>query len=216
MLAGLLEPVESALTAEPLPDWLLPHQADAVLRARGILARFGGVLVADGVGLGKTFIGLALAALERARGGGATAFVPAATAPEWRAAASSVGVSLVVHSHTTLARRVPSLPDRCTLLVVDEAHAFRNPRTLRYDALARLTAGRRVALLSATPLNNSPADLEALVHLFASRDRFREFGVPDLGSALRDSASSAALALGAISVCRTRRLIEERFPELRG
>ena len=215
-LAGLLESLESALPAEPLPDWLLPHQADAVLRARGILARFGGVLVADGVGLGKTYIGLALAALERAHGGAAAAFVPAATAPEWRDAAASVAVSLAVHSHAALARRAPSLPDRCTLLLVDEAHAFRNPRTLRYDALARLAAGRRVALLSATPLNNTPADLHALVHLFAPRDRFREFGVADLGRALREAAPSAALALGAISVCRTRRLIEERFPELRG
>jgi hypothetical protein len=216
LLAGLLEPLESALPAEPLPEWLLPHQADAVLRARGILARFGGVLVADGVGLGKTYVGLALAALERSHGGGAAAFVPAATIPEWRDAAASVAVPLAVHSHTALARRVPALPDRCTLVLVDEAHAFRNPRTLRYDALARLAAGRRVALLSATPLNNAPADLEALVHLFAPRDRFREFGVPDLGRALRDAAPSAALALGAISVCRTRRLIEERFPELRG
>jgi superfamily II DNA or RNA helicase len=215
-LAGLLEPLESALPAEPLPEWLLPHQADAVLRARGILARFGGVLVADGVGLGKTYIGLAMAALERSHGGGAAAFVPAATLPEWREAASAVAVPLAVHSHATLARRVPSLPERCTLLLVDEAHAFRNPRTLRYDALARLAAGRRVVLLSATPLNNTPADLEALVHLFASRDRFREFGIPDLGRALRDAAPSAALALGAISVCRTRRLIEERFPDLRG
>ncbi|MFI5279067.1 MAG: helicase-related protein [Gemmatimonadales bacterium] len=101
-------------------------------------------------------------------------------------------------------------------MLVDEAHGFRNPRTLRYDALARIVAGRRVVLLSATPLNNAPADLDALVHLFASRDRFREFGVADLGRALRDAAPSAALALGAISVCRTRRLIEERFPELRG
>lgn len=216
MLAGLLESLESALPAEPLPEWLLPHQADAVLRARGILARFGGVLVADGVGLGKTYIGLAIAALERSHGGGAAAFVPAATLPEWRDAASAVSVPLAVHSHATLARRVPSLPERCTLLLVDEAHAFRNPRTLRYDALARLAVGRRVALLSATPLNNTPADLEALVHLFASRDRFREFGVPDLGRALKGAAPSAALALGAISVCRTRRLVEERFPDLRG
>ncbi|MFI5207079.1 MAG: helicase-related protein [Gemmatimonadales bacterium] len=215
-LAGLLEPLESALPAEPLPEWLLPHQADAVLRARGILARFGGVLVADGVGLGKTYIGLALAALERSHGGGAVAFVPAATVPEWRDAAAAVAVPLAVHSHTALARRMPALPDRCTLVLVDEAHAFRNPRTLRYDALARLVAGRRVALLSATPLNNTPADLEALVHLFASRDRFREHGIADLSRALREASPSAALALGAISVCRTRRLVEERFPELRG
>ena len=206
-LAGLLEPLETRGIAEPLPDWLLPHQADAVQRARAILGRFGGVLVADGVGLGKTYVGLALAALERSQGGGAVAFVPASLVDEWRGAAGEVGVPLSVHSHTALARRAPSLPERCTLLLVDEAHAFRNPRTRRYDALARLAAGRRVVLLSATPLNNTPADLDALVHLFAAHDRFREFGVADLGCALREGDPAAALVLGAISVCRTRRLV---------
>ena len=65
VLAGLLDPLETPGGGEPLPAWLLPHQADAVRRSRAILHRFGGVLVADWVGLGKTFVGLALAALER-------------------------------------------------------------------------------------------------------------------------------------------------------
>jgi superfamily II DNA or RNA helicase len=215
-LAGLLEPLESPIRGEALPDGLLPHQTDAVQRARAILARFGGVLIADGVGLGKTHVGLALAELERAGGGGAAAFVPSALVAQWRQTAEEAGIILAVHAHASLARRVPMLPERCTLLLVDEAHAFRNPRTRRYDGLARIAAGRRVALLTATPLNNSPADLAALVHLFAPRDRFREFGVGDLARALREDGPAAALALGAIAVCRTRRLVEERFPELRG
>jgi superfamily II DNA or RNA helicase len=216
MLAGMLEPLESPAPADALPDWLLPHQADAVVRARSVLARFGGVLIADGVGLGKTRVGLALAAIERAGGGGAAAFVPAALVPQWRNTCAALGVPLDIHSHAGLVRRAPTLPERCSLLVVDEAHAFRNPRTRRYDALARLAAGRRLALLTATPLNNSPADLVSLVHLFAPHDRFRELGVPDLARALRDGDPAASLALGAIAVCRTRRLVEERFPALRG
>lgn len=81
-LAGLLEPLDTALVGEAMPDWLLPHQAEAVARARAILARFGGVLVADGVGLGKTYIALGLAAIERRRGGDAVAIVPAALRDE--------------------------------------------------------------------------------------------------------------------------------------
>ena len=200
----MLEPLKAPTPRETLPDWLLPHQADAVQRARAILARFGGVLVADGVGLGKTYIGLALAALERAGGGGALAFVPAAVALDWRRAAAAVGVPLAVHTHTSLARQAPLPPERCSLLLVDEAHAFRNPRTRRYDAMARLAAGRRVVLLTATPLNNSPADLDPLIHLFAARDRVRELGVADIAHALRTGDPASALALGAVSVCRTR------------
>jgi len=215
MLAGLVEPLESPSVPSAPPDWLLPHQSDAVLRARAILARFGGVLIADGVGLGKTYVALALAALEREGGGDAVAVVPAAMREEWRRASSAVNVPLAVHSHADLARGAPALLPRCTLIVVDEAHGFRNPRTRRYDALARLTAGRRVALLTATPFNNAPADLAALLHLFAPRDRFRELGVSDLPRALRAGDPAATLALGAVSVCRTRRLVERRFPDLR-
>ncbi len=216
ILAGMLEPLESHGDSDKLPAWLLPHQADAVTRARAILRRFGGTLVADGVGLGKTYVALAIAQLERANGGEAVGIVPAALTTEWKRAAEATGVTLNLVSHAMLARRAPVLPARCSLVVVDEAHAFRNPRTRRYDALARIAAGKRVVLLTATPLNNSAADLESLVHLFAARDRFREFGVPDIGAALRASSPASSLALGALSVCRTRRLVEARFPELRG
>jgi superfamily II DNA or RNA helicase len=217
MLTGLLEPLDTGERDEQPPRWLLPHQADAVARSRGVLERFGGVLVADGVGLGKTFIGLALAELERRAGGDAVAIVPAALRREWEDAMRRVSLSIAVHTHTELSRGVPSIPAATSLVLVDEAHAFRNPATRRYDALARLTAGRRVALLTATPLNNSTADLAALVHLFASRDQFREFGVADLCAAVTGpDPSVASLALGAVSVCRTRRLVEESFPELQG
>jgi helicase-like protein/SNF2 domain-containing protein len=181
-----------------------------------VLARFGGVLVADGVGLGKTFIALALAALERRAGGDAVALVPAALRSEWRDACGRTGVQVPLLTHTSLAGTAPTLPPRCSLLLVDEAHAFRNARTRRYATLADLSVGRRIALLSATPYNNGPADLTSLIALFAGRDRFRELGVADIRAALRHGdARAAQLALGAVSVCRTRRLVEERWPALR-
>ncbi len=215
MLAGLLDPLDLPAVSERLPQWLLAHQADAVRRSRAILRRFGGVLVADGVGLGKTYIALALAVLERGQNGDAVAIIPAALRSEWARASRETGVTVPMHSHTELARRCPDFGAGVTLLLVDEAHSFRNPATRRYAALAELAIGRRVALLTATPLNNSPADLAALVQLFAGRDRFREFGVADLPGALRDGGAGAALALAAISVCRSRRLVQARFANLR-
>ncbi len=215
MLCGLLDPLDAVSVEDPLPAWLLPHQADAVRRAAAILDRFGGALIADGVGLGKTFIALALAARERARGADAVAVIPAALRPEWAQASRQTGVRIGVHTHTQLARAVPRLAERVRLVIVDEAHAFRNPSTRRYAALAELAAGRRLALLTATPLNNTPADIAALVRLFAGADRFREFGVPDLPAALRaPDPGSAMHALAAISVCRSRRLVQARFPRL--
>ena len=217
ILGGLLAPLERPLPDVAPPPWLLPHQAEAALRAWAILERFGGALLADGVGLGKTYVGLAAGELERRRGGGALVVAPAALRPEWERAAAEVAVRLAFVSHTSLARRARRLGGGITLLVVDEAHAFRNPRTRRYDALARLAIGRRVLLLTATPVNNSAADLAALIHLFAGADDFRPFGVADLQEALRrgDDASTA-LALGAVTVSRSRRVVEAQFPTLRG
>ena len=184
-------------------------------RARGVLARFGGVLVADGVGLGKTFVALAMAALERRDGGDCLAVVPAAIVEEWERAMARTGVVVPLRTHTGIVRAAAEPGASCSLLLVDEAHAFRNPRTRRYDALARLALGRRVVLLTATPFNNSPADVASLVALFAGRDRFRVLGVADIAAGLRSpDARVAQLALGALSVCRTRRLVERRWPDV--
>jgi superfamily II DNA or RNA helicase len=215
----LLAPLEQPLPAASLPPWLLPHQAEAALRALAIMDRFGGALLADGVGLGKTYVALALAlaARERAGGGETLVVAPAALRREWQRTAAQVGVAVRILSHTALARHPPTSADAVTLVVVDEAHSFRNPRTRRYDGLARLAAGRRVLLLTATPVNNSAADLAALVDLFAGANDFRLLGVADIQTALRArEGESAALVLAALTVSRTRRLVESRFPALRG
>ena len=52
------------------------------------------------------------------------------------------------------------------LTIADEAHHFRNPATRRYRALARLSAGVRILLLSATPIHNRAEDLIAILELF--------------------------------------------------
>lgn len=49
---------------------------------------------------------------------------------------------------------------------IDEAHLFRNARTLRYSKLKQICIGKRVILVTATPLNNSPLDILAQISLF--------------------------------------------------
>ncbi|MBI4540954.1 MAG: DEAD/DEAH box helicase [Gemmatimonadetes bacterium] len=103
---------------------------------------------------------------------------------------------------------------RLELLVVDEAHNFRNPRTRRYAALARIAAGARVALLTATPVNNSAWDLYSLIRIFAGDGDFTDLGVPSLREAV-DSAHRSATSLrsvvAAISVRRTREFIRDHY-----
>ncbi|MDP8203116.1 MAG: helicase-related protein, partial [Candidatus Tenebribacter mawsonii] len=52
------------------------------------------------------------------------------------------------------------------VVIVDEAHRFRNQDTAAYEALTDICRGKQVILLTATPFNNSPADIFSLLKLF--------------------------------------------------
>ncbi len=139
---------------------LLAHQRDAVHRLRAAMDEFGGALLADDPGMGKTYVALALA-----REAESTIVVaPAALRAMWSQAAARAGATIAFLSHESLSRRTPQT--RGTLVIVDEAHHARNPATRRYGHLAALTAGARVLLMSATPVRNRQADMSALLALF--------------------------------------------------
>lgn len=140
---------------------LRPHQREAVQRIRAVMARAGGALLADDVGLGKTYVAAAVAR-EHAH---AVIVCPATLREMWRRALSDTAVKARIVTYSELSRgRVPTPP--VALLVLDEAHHARTPGTRRYAELARLAAGARVLALSATPIHNSRADLAAVLALF--------------------------------------------------
>lgn len=148
--------------AAPLGDITLrPHQREAVARLRVALAEHGGALLADDVGLGKTYVATALAReYERV-----LVVAPAALGDMWLAALRTSGVRAAFTTYTALGRgAAPAGP--FDFLVLDEAHHARTPGTRRYLRLAALASGARVLLLSATPIHNSRADLAALLALF--------------------------------------------------
>ena len=139
---------------------LRPHQVDAVRRLRVALQSHGGALLADAPGLGKTYVALALAR-ER---GGAVVVAPAALRAQWMRAAAHAAVRVEWWSLEQLSRR--AVTSEAPLLVVDEAHHLRNPRTRRYSSAAALAIDKRVLLLSATPVHNRAEDRDALLALF--------------------------------------------------
>jgi hypothetical protein len=211
---------------------LADFQEAAVRGARSALARWGGVLIADSVGLGKTYVGLALVEEAVRAGGEAMVVVPAALRRTWRPGldrlqrATGRRVPLVSHTRLALGRVPDSASDRVfptrigrLLVVVDEAHAFRNRRTKRYRALARLCHGAHVALLTATPVNNSVLDLYALIRLFARDDAFRDLGVPALRAAFRQADTGPVgpilPVLKAVIIRRTRPAIRDRYGAVR-
>lgn len=152
------------LGASPLGAITLhPHQQTATARLRRALYTHGGALLADAVGLGKTWVALAL--LREAHT--PIVIAPAALCRMWRDRAAIARVPLALHSTESFsAPSAPTLPAHPGLVVVDEAHHFRTPTTRRHTRLATLCAHAPVLLLSATPVHNTTRDLTALLALF--------------------------------------------------
>jgi superfamily II DNA or RNA helicase len=197
------------------PAWLAPHQIPAAERLTSILARHGGALLADAVGLGKSYVALAVAL---ARQEPFALVVPAVLVSQWRDLLSRFGQHEVpIITHESLSkhpyRRLPPLAAPYRLFVVDEAHRFRNPETNRYRALAQMVVGSRVLLVTATPIHNQVGDLLHLLRLFLRDHALAALGVPSLRTAARrDSDTSLAqAAVARLIVARSRERVQSGY-----
>lgn len=154
-----------------------------------ISRQYRGAFLCDGVGLGKTFIGLmAIERLTQYEKKNVVLFVPkAARKPVWEAKIKRYLPDLfggdfsrlVLLNHTDLGRggetaeRLTNLKLKADVVVVDEAHHFRNlgqKDKSRYWHMADFCAGKTVLLLTATPINNSLLDLQHMIELFTGRE----------------------------------------------
>lgn len=179
---------------------LAPHQREAVDRIRILLDRHQGAILADEVGLGKSFVAAALAS------NASEVIVPASLVGQWNETLSDFGVEARVITHDSLLgdRFVPQ-PRRQRLLIVDEAHAFRNSTTQRYHALALRSIGAKLLLVTATPICNSPDDLHSLIALIAADDALRAIGVASIDDAFRHrDANAIRTILGELVIRRDR------------
>ena len=141
---------------------LRDHQREAATRLRQAIDRFGGALLADEVGLGKTYTALSVMRHEKAL----LIVAPASLTAMWRDALDRSRVRADIISFETLSRRTEAGQSQWDAVIVDEAHHARNPVTRRYAHLASLTRASRVLLLSATPVHNTTSDLRAVLSLF--------------------------------------------------
>jgi SNF2 family DNA or RNA helicase len=150
------------------------YQEEAVQQALTVLEEYGGVILADVVGLGKSVIACWLA---RERGGRGLVICPPALIGDpqtkstgWHKYLSEFGLNdWEVYSLGALDKVQEFLAlygDDITTVIVDEAHRFRNEDTEAYERLSQICANRGVILLTATPFNNAPTDIFALLKLF--------------------------------------------------
>ncbi len=199
----------------PEPEALAPttgielasFQREGTHWARTLLRRHRGVLIADAVGLGKTYIGLALLEhfllKERRRGQIPKGLVvcPAQLRELlWKPKLEEHGILAAISSQEEMGRRDFDWGrfSHYDVVLVDESHNFRNPGTRRYQHLLRLiSSGNRdklVILMTATPINNSIWDLYHQLMLITrgSDAYFRDWGIRDLYSFFRKVAQGEA------------------------
>jgi SNF2 family DNA or RNA helicase len=228
------EPEQTVRSAVELAEF----QEDAVKRARKILSRYDGVMIADSVGLGKTWIGKKLledyAYHMREK---ALVICPASLRQMWTDELGGATIAATIVSQEELGQiPCPAVEQHgdADVILIDESHNFRNSATQRYDNLERLVSmnggrGRdgqrkKMILVTATPINNDLLDLYQQINLFTRGDRgyFAAIGIGDLHRyflrARRESSdnrSGAALfnLLEEVVVRRTRPFIRKAYPE---
>lgn len=148
---------------------LRSHQRAAASRLIDVVRHAGGALLAEPVGLGKTYTALAVAA---ALDGDIVVLAPASLRAMWREALDACEMSATLISHEALSRGVRP-PYEPGVVIIDEAHRFRVPTTRRYELAADLCQRAKVLLVSATPVQNRRDDLVALLALFLGRQTLR-------------------------------------------
>ncbi|MBC7841047.1 MAG: DEAD/DEAH box helicase [Gemmatimonadaceae bacterium] len=142
---------------------LLPHQTAATHWLQRRIDTFGGALLADPPGLGKTYVALAVAAERQVT---PLVIAPAGLRTRWSDAARETGVTVDFVSTERLSSPTPLRMAQPAFVIIDEAHHLRTTSTRRYHRTASLCADALVLLLSATPIHNATHDLQHIITLF--------------------------------------------------
>ena len=147
----------------------LEYQKDAVTDAEMKLKEYGGVFISDVVGLGKTFVS---ALLAQQLDGRTLVIAPPMLLDKdnpgsWPNVFDEFGIrQREFESIGKLDKIIKRGTDKYKNIIIDESHRFRTEATEMYEKLFRICRGKRVILVSATPLNNTPLDILAQIKLF--------------------------------------------------
>jgi ERCC4-related helicase len=156
----------------------LRYQTQAATHAKKILETYNGVFLSDVVGLGKTFI---TALLLQQLQGRILVVCPPLLKDYWEESLRDFGVrSFEVQSRGKLDAIPVQNISKCKYVVIDEAHYFRNEGTQSYAQLLDICRGKKVILVTATPLNNTVDDIFAQLKLFQVPKASTIPGIPDL------------------------------------
>ena len=177
------------LADDLLPDGYmkLQYQIDAVVQAKKILETYNGVFISDVVGLGKTYICAMLA--KSLMKGRKLVICPPVLVDYWKDVLLEFDVAAEVESLGKLESILEKGVDRYKYVFIDEAHRFRNQGTEGFSNLHKICYGKKVVLISATPINNYSSDIENQIYLFQPKHNSNIIGVKNLENFFRDLRS---------------------------
>ena len=181
----------------------LTYQAEAAIEGYEKLEKYNGVFLADVVGLGKTIIASIIAkkfVFENGYHSKILIVYPPALEANWKKTIKDFHIwnncSFISTGslHKVIDNEILDYPnaDEYDLIIIDEAHKFRNDTSQMYEKLQTITktdrripgvdgdVKKKVMLLTATPLNNHPADIENQVYLFQDKRNSNLPAVKDL------------------------------------
>ncbi len=156
----------------------LKYQKQAVVSAKKNLDAYNGVFLSDVVGLGKTYIS---ALLAQQLSGKILVICPPVLQEYWQETFFDFGIrGFKVASLGKLDQIIKNGADRFDYIFIDEAHRFRNEVTQGYEKLHQICFGKKVILVSATPLNNTIDDIYSQLKLFQAPKKSTIPGVQNL------------------------------------
>lgn len=211
---------------------LKEHQRSAAKQLYSILEAYGGALLCDDVGLGKTYTAGALGKLvELTSDKNVVIVCPKSIKSSWTNYLETAGgfrpTVLTYDEVISKNKRHENWYQATDLLILDEAHVLRNPKAQRTilikDAVQK--TGCKVLLLTATPVNNGVNDLYGLLSLFlpdralAKEGLYSLFGTFQSARAnLKKEAASyetamalVRVALSSVTVKRTRAFVRKQY-----
>ena len=196
---------------EPV-EGLAFFQQSALARLAVIIERLGGAILADEIGLGKSFVAAALARRYQDRGVAVELIAPASLHHQWEKTLQSFGVTAGIEHTESLHRRPWMRAETGRLIIVDEAHRFRNRKTAGYRALALRSIGQPLLLVTASPFWNTLDDIHALLTLFLADDALRLRGIQSLETAFDSGRPEQIEAiLEEVMVRRGRGVLADEF-----
>lgn len=162
----------------------LRYQLDAIRSGINCINKNNGVIIADVVGLGKSIIAAAIAHnLDVQR---TFIITPPHLIPQWKDYVQDFGIRGAIVESSGKIKNLHehyATSDKPALFIIDEAHRYRNELTDDYQYLHQLTRSNvdnKIILLTATPYNNRPQDLFAMVKLFQTPSRSTIHSVDNL------------------------------------